>query len=153
MAQTGWNKVIESTGNVYYHNKHTGQMQFAPPPSVPDNVPLKRALKMQSYEKVRDNHGCATRAYPVGKDVYVSASQFESIKYVHVGVYTKISHRATPRATGDGVAIDEGVWNERQRSSANRRSVTPRKVTFASRKTDLRYFDLGKRSVCEHTDF
>ena len=112
MAQTGWNKVIESTGNVYYHNKHTGHMQFAPPPSVPDNVPLKRALKMQSYEKVRDNHGCATRAYPVGKGVYVSASQFESIKYVHVGVYTKSSHGATPRATGDGIAIDEGVWNE-----------------------------------------
>lgn len=111
MAHTGWNKVIESNGNVYYHNKHTGVMRFSPPSSGPDNVPLKRALKMKSFDRVKDSRGGTTRGYHLGENIYVSATQYEGAKYVHIGNYMK-SGKKLPEMSTEGLVMDDGVWDE-----------------------------------------
>ena len=112
MACNGWNKVFEWNGNVYYHNKHTGEMRFSPPQGVPDNQPLKRAFRMQKFDKVKDSRGMGTRAYHLEDDVYLSVSLFEGIKHVHLGKYIKDTNRALLHTTSAAIALDEGVWDE-----------------------------------------
>lgn len=108
---SGWNKVFENNGNVYYHNKHTGAMQFAPPSTPPDNVPLSRALKLKSFDRVKDSRGMSTRAYPLSEGHYVIAAHYEGVKYIHIGRYVKPG-RKLPESNGAGIAMDEGVWEE-----------------------------------------
>ena len=113
MALSGWNKVIEQNGNVYYHNKHTGEMRFSPPPTVPDNVPLKKATKMASFTKVRDAEGRLARGYPIGEDHYVTAKRFEGVKYIIVGKYFKPSAKRKFRSSVfPAIALDEDLWEE-----------------------------------------
>ena len=113
MALSGWNKVIEQNGNVYYHNKHTGEMRFSPPPTVPDNVPLKRATKMASFTKVRDAEGRLGRGYPIGGDHYVTAKRFEGVKYIVVGKYIKPPAKREFRpSVFPAIALDVELWED-----------------------------------------
>ena len=113
MALTGWNKVIERNGNVYYHNKHTGVMRFSPPPVIPDNVPLKRATKMASFTKLRERNGRLLRGYHLGNGYYVAAKRFEGNKFITVSKYIELPDCKEPcPGVRPAIALDEDIWEE-----------------------------------------
>ena len=113
MSLSGWNKVVERNGNVYYHNKFTGVVRFSPPPIAPDNVPLKRSTKMSGFTKVRDVEGRLQRGYHIGDDHYVSTKRFEGDKYITIGKYVDAPNSKEPvHSTTPSIALDEDMWDE-----------------------------------------
>ena len=113
MSLSGWNKVVERNGNVYYHNKFTGVVRFSPPPAAPDNVPLKRSTKMSEFTKVRDVEGRLQRGYHIGDGHYISTKRFEGEKYITFGKYEKTSNGKEPvHSSTPSIALDEDMWDE-----------------------------------------
>ena len=110
MAFTGWNKVQEKDGDEYYHNKFTGEMCFTPPTETVDNEPLRRKMTLPRFTRVIDSQGKTIRSYSIGDDIYVTASQSENTKYVHLGRYIK--SKANPEATTERIILSDIVWEE-----------------------------------------
>ena len=113
MALTGWNKVIEKNGNVYYHKKQTGVVRFSAPPVTPVNFPLKKATTMASFTKVRDAEGRLQRGYHIGDNYYVTVTRFEGVKYITFGKYENLLAIKEPlHASTPSIALDEELWEE-----------------------------------------
>ena len=75
-----------------------------------DNEPLRHKLTIPRFARVTDNQGRVRRGYSVGDNIYVSASQSENTKYVHLGRY--IDTTANPETTKERIILKDSTWEE-----------------------------------------